>query len=162
MKTFEKWKSIKNYQSHYQVSDFGNVRRLYKNGKTKILKPMRNKGGYLQVVLCNNGTKTFYIHRLVFETFYRRLLPNEQVHHINQVRDDNRALNIVARDAFIHESEHHKGQKLTDYQKSKLKPFEKGYTPWNKGIKLSSQSIAKRTETRRLKRLNNPNYGKHK
>ena len=53
---------------------------------------------------------TFYVHRLVFEAFYRRLLPNEDCHHINSIRDCNLSTNLVARIESIHVAEHNKSR----------------------------------------------------
>lgn len=75
-KDTEIWKDIKDYEEHYQVSNFGNVKSLYfKNihgivKKEKVLKINYDKVGYLIVRLSKNSklhTKT--IHRIVAETF---------------------------------------------------------------------------------------------
>lgn len=129
----EIWKDVRNFEGRYQVSNFGRVKSLYKNGKQRILKPLIN-GEYQQIQLYNHYKKEQpLIHRLVFETFYRRLLPNEECHHINQMSDDNRAVNLVARDAFLHESEHKKGKpspmkgkKLSEEHKAKISAANKG------------------------------------
>jgi hypothetical protein len=64
----ERWKSIINYEGLYEISSFGNIKSLY---STKILKLKKNKKfKYLAINLHkNNICKTFYIHRLVLETF---------------------------------------------------------------------------------------------
>ena len=78
----EIWKDIKGFEGFYQVSNKGNVKstdRIVKgkNGYRiihgKVLKPMMNNAGYLQVYLSKNGVQRWYkIHRLVAETY----LPN--------------------------------------------------------------------------------------
>lgn len=46
----EIWKDIEGYEG-YKISNYGNVKSL-KFGKEKILKPIKDKYGYLQVILC--------------------------------------------------------------------------------------------------------------
>ena len=65
---FEEDGVIWNYQGAYQVSNMGRVKSLnYKRtGKEKILKPRKNKEGYLQVGLWKNGKeKKIRINQLV-------------------------------------------------------------------------------------------------
>ena len=65
----EYWKDKKDYEGHYQVSNFGKVKSI-KFGKEKILKLNKDKDGYLQVTLCKNNIKKVYkVHRLVAEAF---------------------------------------------------------------------------------------------
>lgn len=53
----EIWKEIIDYETFYEVSTFGNVRRI---GKTKLLYPNKNK-----VILCKFGSsKAFNIAKL--------------------------------------------------------------------------------------------------
>ena len=67
----EIWKDIKEYDGKYQVSNLGNVR----NNKNHILKPSKNRKGYLNVVLYkNNASKTLRIHRLVALTYISTLI----------------------------------------------------------------------------------------
>lgn len=90
--TLEFWKDIKGYEGLYQVSNVGQVKSVKRN---KLLKPIKNRDGYLRVNLSKNGeAKCFYIHRLVAEAF----LPNEEelpdVDHINNDKTDNRVANL--------------------------------------------------------------------
>lgn len=68
----ERFKNIEGYEGLYQVSNLGNVKSL-NYGKERILKPIKNGKGYLQVILCKNGKhKMYQVHRLVATVF----LPN--------------------------------------------------------------------------------------
>ena len=65
----EIWKNINNYEGHYKVSNFGNVKSL-KNNKEKLLKGVKDNFGYLMYVLCKDGKiKNIRGHILVAETF---------------------------------------------------------------------------------------------
>ena len=95
----EEWKPIKNYESLYEVSDRGRVRRKesvveYKwRGKIKkdlkkgkILEPI-NRDEYLGITLSQDGKrKSFLVHRLVAEAFIPN--PNDlpQINH----KDENK------------------------------------------------------------------------
>ena len=89
------WKTIY-FNTDYEVSDSGQVRRIYKN-HTRLMKSQVDKDGYLYVKLYDSSTKTYArcrIHRLVLSAFTRLPKEKEEVHHINGQRDDNRLENL--------------------------------------------------------------------
>lgn len=95
----EIWKPIKNYEGLYEISNFGNVRRLrFINGKhnfehTKMCKLTLNTYGYITVNLCKNGkANTKRVHRLVAETFLGE--SKLQVDHIDGNKSNNRIDNL--------------------------------------------------------------------
>ena len=75
----EKFRDIKGYEGHYQVSNYGRVKSLertrscHKSTRKVELKIIKNKSRckpYQCVVLCKDNILKFYsIHRLVAETF---------------------------------------------------------------------------------------------
>ena len=98
----EIWKDIKDYEGHYQVSNWGRVKSMNYNhsGKEKILKTGTYKSGYLYVVLYkNNKRKHFSIHSLVAEAFLE--IPEDIKQYIGTVylqvnhRDENKLNNNV-------------------------------------------------------------------
>ena len=93
----EIWKPIRDYEGLYEVSNLGRIKRLEndKNRKEKILKPYKNKLGYLCINLYrDNKVKQMYVHRLVAIAF----IPNPEnkpcIDHINTIRNDNRIENL--------------------------------------------------------------------
>ena len=87
----EIWKDKKDYEGHYQVSNFGRVKSI-KFGKEIILKQHINKGGYYYVCLLKNGKhKNYYVHRLVAEAFIDNPDNLPQVNH----KDENKTNNSV-------------------------------------------------------------------
>ena len=88
----EEWKDIKGYEGLYQVSSLGRV----KNSKDYIKKTLINyKTGYCFIKLSNKSKeKSFYLHRLVAQTF----IPNPDnlpcVNHKNEDKTDNRVENL--------------------------------------------------------------------
>lgn len=78
------------FRNQYQISTFGNV----KNSKTnKILKPRKDKDGYLDVTLKG---RHFRIHRLVASMFVENLNPkqNNLVNHKDENTSNNNVENL--------------------------------------------------------------------
>jgi hypothetical protein len=75
----EEWKNVKDYEGSYTISNTGKVKSLSKQRsesqphiitKEKILKPVINIHGYLQIVLTKNKIHKIYtVHRLVAIAF---------------------------------------------------------------------------------------------
>lgn len=75
----EIWKEVLGYEGLYEVSNYGKVRsknryvdcKKYKAFKKGVLlKPRKDKGGYLTVYLSRgNKHKQFFVHRLVAMSF---------------------------------------------------------------------------------------------
>ena len=90
----EIWCPIKGFEGQYEVSDKGRVRSL-KFGKERILKPIRNTQGYLQVHLCKNGEiKKCLVHRLVSQTFIPNPNNLQEVNHKDENPSNNSAQNL--------------------------------------------------------------------
>ena len=88
----EIFKDIKDYEGLYQVTNFGNVWSLNygRSGKPKLMTPIDNGGGYLQVSLSKNGeTKTCLLHRLVAFTFLENPENLPQVNHKDEDKTNN-------------------------------------------------------------------------
>lgn len=93
----EIWLPVEGYEGLYEVSNEGRVRSLNynKTGETKILKPEESKG-YLRVKLCKNRkVKRFLVHQLVAQAFVPNIFNLDVVNHINEVKSDNRAENLM-------------------------------------------------------------------
>ena len=94
--TKEYWKDIKGFEGLYKVSTWGRVKSL-KYNREKILKPSKDKDGYLHVVLYKNGKiKGYKIHRLVIETFMGKTLDKDYyfVNHIDEDKTNNKLENL--------------------------------------------------------------------
>lgn len=97
----EVWKDIKGYEGLYQVSNKGRVKslsRVASNGRRiaeRILKPYKNRGGYLQVNFYKDGKLiNHYIHRLVATAFIPNPENKPEVNHVNENKENNNANNL--------------------------------------------------------------------
>lgn len=93
----EIWKPVIGYEGIYEVSSLGQIKSLnYKRtGLEQILKPSKDKKGYLRTALTNNGkSKTIKVHRVVCEAFFKLDSDKFQVNHINGIKTDNRTSNL--------------------------------------------------------------------
>ena len=93
----EEWRDIVGFEGKYQVSNKGRVKSLnYRHtGREQILKPKKDKGGYLQVHLNKDGKdKLYLVHRLVAMTF----IPNpdglSEVNHKDENKENNAVDNL--------------------------------------------------------------------
>lgn len=119
---------IKNWEDLYGITKDGDI---WSYSKRRYITIQTTKNGYQFVSLYRNGKCSGrFIHRLIFETFVRQLKPNEEVNHINHIRNDNRIENLQALDKTIHKRMHNiqsgkrptfKGHKHTEEWKIKQK-----------------------------------------
>lgn len=85
----EEWKDI---VGPYQASNQGKIRNV-KTGR--ILKPAKDKNGYLYLALRVDGkTKWYKVHRLVWEAFNGPIPEGYEINHINENKADNRLENL--------------------------------------------------------------------
>ena len=90
----EVWKDIERYEGLYQVSNKGRVKSLRRK-HTIIMKPSKDKDGYLQLILTKENTrKRFYIHRLVYSHFIGEIPEGMQVNHIDEDKLNNNFENL--------------------------------------------------------------------
>ena len=105
----EIWKDIKDYEGHYQVSNYGRVKSVprvtsytnkagyessqFRDGQIK--KEIDNGKGYKAVNLYkNNKGKLVYVHRLVAQAFIGEIPKGMVINHIDFDRSNNRLDNL--------------------------------------------------------------------
>ena len=96
----EIWKDIPNYEGWYKVSNYGRIKSLIRNTnnqyrKTERILKINTSGKYYRICLYKDSIKKYYlVHRLVWEAFNGPIPEGMQVNHINEVKTDNRLLNL--------------------------------------------------------------------
>jgi hypothetical protein len=119
---FMKWKSVKNYEERYEVSDCGIIRKV---PCKSVIGQWINDQGYCLVRL-SNPRAVFRVHRLVADAF----IPNPDllpcVNHIDCVRHNNHACNLewCTQSQNIEHSDR-LGRMKRDYWKGKRSPNAK-------------------------------------
>lgn len=98
------YKDIPGYEEFYYADSNGNIYskdRFHNTSqggfikKGRMLKPFKNNRGYLNVSLCgNNGQKTEKVHRLIAKTFLDNPNNYQEINHKNEIKDDNRVINL--------------------------------------------------------------------
>ena len=100
----EIWRNISDYPN-YQVSNLGRVKSMerkikcnkgYRIVRERILKPYKDKGGYLMVSLWREGKmKKILVHRLVASAFVQNnSLFNNEINHKDENKSNNCAENL--------------------------------------------------------------------
>jgi hypothetical protein len=91
----EIWKDVSGYEGLYQVSNFGRVKRFFKNGKENFLAGKKDKDGYIEVILSSNQRKKYCrLHRLVADAFIPNLENKPQINHKDRNKQNNSADNL--------------------------------------------------------------------
>lgn len=97
----EIFKDLPGYEGEYQVSDMGRIKSL-KTKRGLILKPKKNKFGYMTIVLSKDHTpKTHSIHSLVLIAFVSDRPEGLVVNHI----DGNKANNTLGNLEWVTQQE---------------------------------------------------------
>src|SRR3990167_2272991 len=94
--TVEIWKPVRGYETDYEVSNRGRIRRITK----RILKTAPLWNGYISVTMCPENRvgrlKRKYLHRLVLETFRGKIIEGHWSDHLDGNKTHNCLHNLEA------------------------------------------------------------------
>lgn len=104
-KGIEVWRWVKNHKGLYKVSNLGRVKSLDRTSKHALYGLRKLKGkmlslssatsGHITVTLSNGITrKTYLVHHLVLEAFYKLRPKGKDTRHLNGKSFDNRLFNL--------------------------------------------------------------------
>lgn len=128
-----KWNQRNNTGSNNP--NFSGGKYIDDKGYIRILRPEhpRNIRGYV------------YEHRLVMENYLGRYLePWETVHHINEIKTDNRIANFFLCTHKEHSAVHMEGRKPTQAQRNKQRENVKNVKPHTQKRDFSKKRIVKK------------------
>lgn len=113
--------------------------------KTKWGNAKINKKGYYQITSRKEGNNDKLLHRLIWEDFYGKPVPEGyDIHHINMVRTDNRIQNLQCVERGLHMRFHHKDKVVSEETKQKISKKMKGenHPYWGKKRPKHSERMA--------------------
>lgn len=92
----ETWRPIKGYENNYEISNFGRIKSICREGTAGGLRKLtENKDGYYQIMLCKEGDqRSFLVHRLVFEAFNGNIPEGLEINHIDENKKNNSICNL--------------------------------------------------------------------
>ena len=95
----ETWKDIPGYNGKYQADCEGNIRRVYKNGKTKMLTPylknQRKRKVYVVKLTIDGKSKEEIMLGLMARTFLGPAPKGHVAYHINGCKSEHNIQNIA-------------------------------------------------------------------
>lgn len=146
MTIVEEWKDILNWEGLYQESSFGRIKTTQryinkKDGNTAIIQSkiralVSSGNGYFKIVLYRGGIgRTYWVHRLIAETFLPNPENKPQVNHKWGIKTDNRVSELEWATAA---EDHLHAEKVLGHR-------------WDKGIRRKGKDHA---QSRRIKQIN--------
>ena len=146
----EIWIKVKNFEEFYEVSNYGNIKRLPKKIKgisnsfrilkEKILKPRYSGKQYLMVTLTKNNEQfNKKVHRLVAEHFIPNPENKPQVNHLDGNKENNQKENLEW--VTNRENKNHYYSNASIFGKYRGVYYNKTNKKWRSRIKINNETI---------------------
>ena len=91
----EMWMPCLSLNNLYEASNLGLIRSVRNAAKKHIMKPSKDRNGYLQLTVNINGKySTYMVSRLVWEAFNGPIPKGMQINHLSEDKTDNRLENL--------------------------------------------------------------------
>jgi len=103
MERINMWLDVPGFEGRYQASYSGDIRRLYKTRKSRILQPYKKNGRsgnaasnwlYIKLTDDEGKTKEYTVHSIIAVTFLGPRPPGHVVRHTNGMHRDNWVSNL--------------------------------------------------------------------
>lgn len=97
MSKFQEWKTVPGFGGAYQASFFGQIRRVYKNGKVRILTPYEKTGNRRgsRKLFVKMKSREVNLAQIIALTFIGKRPPDRIVYHKNGDFRDNMVNNLA-------------------------------------------------------------------
>ena len=122
----EEWRNIEGYERLYQVSNMGRIKSTqYHNGTyERILKPNKDKKGYLTVHLYKNGKRKWVsVHKIVAQAFIDNPDNLPCINHKNENKSDNRVKNLEYCDYTYNNNYGSRNQQVSDKLSKRVQQY---------------------------------------
>lgn len=144
----EQWRPVFKYESLYQISNHGSIRRLLADGKYRYISTKVDWRGYRTAHLSNKKAKTIKIHKMVLEAFDRPKPEGMQANHKDANKLNNHISNlewVTPSENVIHSYKHglQPDNRGENNGQSKLKPCEVIEIRRLYSLKISQAKISK-------------------
>ena len=122
-------------ESHIMIGDFGTIINLT-TGRIYNRKSAAGNG-HLQVTIDN---KDLLIHRLVAELFCPNMKGKSDVHHLNEIKTDNRATNLIWCTIEEHRKLHRLLNAIYDAPEEEKSAKQKDYNDFLRWLKFDNET----------------------